>query len=117
MRRAIALIVIVVALALPTVPVEAADKTQKVKSEIRRVFGKHASKALRVAYCESRYNPRAVSRTLDVGVFQINWRWHRRPGESFASFKRRMFDINANVRKAHRLSRGGTSWKAWVCQP
>jgi len=29
--------------------------------------------AMRVAFCESSYNTRAVSRTGDVGLFQINW--------------------------------------------
>jgi len=89
----------------------------KIVALIAAVFGVHAHEALNVAQCESRLNPGAVSRTRDVGVFQINYRWHRRPGESFAHFRRRMSNPRTNIRFAYRLSRGGRDWHAWVCQP
>lgn len=80
------------------------------------VFGTKCAPAMRVAYCESRLRPDAVSRTRDVGVFQVNYAAHRKRGESFTAFKRRMSDVRRNVEFAYRLSRGGTDWDAWVCR-
>ena len=77
---------------------------------ICQVFGAHCGMALRVARCESRLNPRAVSATGDVGLFQVNYSAHGWPGESFSEFRRRMSDVDKNVRYAYRLSRGGTDW-------
>lgn len=83
------------------------------RQTIRQVFGARAPLALRVARCESRLRARAVSSTHDVGIFQVNYSAHHRSGESFAAFKRRMFDVGTNVRFAYRLSRHGTDFSPW----
>lgn len=80
---------------------------------ICRVFGPKCAKAVEVAYCESGMRADAVSRTRDVGVFQVNYATHRKRGESFAAFKRRMSDVDRNVAFAYRLSKGGRDWGAW----
>lgn len=80
---------------------------------ICRAFGPSCAKAVEVAYCESGMRPDAVSRTRDVGVFQINYDAHHKRGESFAAFKRRMSNVERNVAFALRLSRGGRDWSAW----
>lgn len=67
-----------------------------------------------VAYRESSFRRTAVSPTSDYGLFQINYRWHRRSGESRPAFATRMFDLLGNVRYAARLSRGGRDWHAWA---
>ena len=87
-----------------------AREARPVRAVICDVFGSRCAAALRVARCESGLDPRAVSRTRDVGVFQVNFAAHRWPGESFAQFKRRLFDVEKNVRYAYRLSRDGTEW-------
>lgn len=80
---------------------------------ICETFGTKCHLAIQVAYCESRLNPRAVSRTQDVGLFQANFAAHHRRGESFSEFRRRMSDPERNVAFAWRLSRRGTDWSAW----
>lgn len=82
---------------------------------IRRVFGPNAGAALRIVRCESRFDPHAVSRTHDYGLFQANYRAHHWRGESRAAFARRHFNVAYHVRWAFRLSRGGTYWRPWVC--
>lgn len=101
-------LVCVVAVAVFTAPSQATPTRA-----ICKVFGKRCAAAVRVARCESRLNPRAVSRTRDVGLFQVNYAAHGWRGESFAEFYRRMADVQRNVQYAYRLSRGGTSWGAW----
>lgn len=81
---------------------------------IDRRFRSHARVARCIAWFESKRRRYAVSRTDDVGVFQINYLAHHRPGESFVSFKRRFFNVTTNVDFAYRLSSGGTSWGAWT---
>lgn len=96
-------------LALTAQPASASS----VQRTICGVFKKRCAQAIRVARCESGLNPRAVSRTGDVGLMQINYSAHHWPGESFAEFRRRMSDPMRNLRYAYRLSRGGTSWSHW----
>jgi Lysozyme like domain len=67
-----------------------------------------------VAFVESSFRRTAVSPTSDYGLFQINYRWHRRSGETRPAFATRMFDLRGNVRYAARLSRGGHDWHAWA---
>lgn len=85
-----------------------------IRTRIAYVFGAHASTAILVAWCESRLNPDTVSGwNGSVGLFQADYRSHRKPGESFSSFRRRLTDVDRNLRFAFRLSRGGTDWTAW----
>ena len=96
----------------------------RAESIIRQVFGTNASKALRVAYCETggTFSPRAANpgdhhsdgSRGSWGLFQVG-SLHRSRGESVESFRQRMFDPWQNARLAYRLSRGGTSWGPWSC--
>lgn len=81
-----------------------------VEQAICLVFRDRCAIAVRVARCESKLDPNAVSDTRDVGVFQINWRAHRRPGETFAAFRARYTDAVANIAYAFQLSHGGRDW-------
>ena len=80
---------------------------------ICRVFGSTCAKAVEVSYCESGMRADAVSRTRDVGLFQVNYAAHHKRGEAFAAFKRRMSDPERNAAFAYRLSRGGRDWSPW----
>jgi soluble lytic murein transglycosylase-like protein len=81
-----------------------------------RHFGPNADAALRVAWCESRYDPFAVGAAGERGIFQIH-PVHignlARLGLSWDA----MFDAEANATYAAYLSRGGTDWSHWTCKP
>jgi len=83
----------------------------KIVALILSVFGVHGHQAVDVATCESKLQPSVVSHG-NVGLFQVN-QIHRRRGESFASFARRMKDPRTNVLFAWRLSRHGTDFSPW----
>lgn len=89
-------------------------------SAIRQVFGENA-RAVKVARCESRLNPRAVSPTGDYGLFQLNRRtWdparnpRARPYWPRGKDWRHVFDPVVNARVAYAISRRGTDfWTHW----
>ena len=83
----------------------------KIVALILAVFGVHGHQALKVATCESRLHPRA-QHTTSVGLFQIDYLNHRR-GESFAAFRRRMWNPRQNVLEAFRLSKHGADFSPW----
>ena len=85
-----------------------------VPDMIRAVFGPYAGQALRIAACESGYNPGAVNRSSNAsGVFQFlpsTW-----AGTPYAG--RSVFDANANINAAYWLfARDGHTWREWQCQ-
>lgn len=87
------------------------SRTASIRA-IRTVFGARAPAAIRVASCETggTFYARAVGRAGERGLFQIHpihFSWAQ-PG--------RLFDPVWNSRVAYRLSRGGTSWRAWSCR-
>lgn len=74
---------------------------------IQAYFGEaHSEAACRVSYCESRWNPDAVSPGGHVGYFQISpiHGWHAST------------DPETNVAFAYELSKGGTDWSQWACR-
>lgn len=87
---------------------------------IRQVFGPTAWAALRVAECESHLWPRALGADGERGLFQIH-PIHRRsasnPDGLSAWTWAHMFDARVNARVAYRMSKRGTDWDPWTCQP
>ena len=86
-----------------------------VKAMIVDTFGTHAGHALRVAACESGYDPHArhVNRngTVDYGVFQIN---SGGTLQSLGITAAQALDAETNIRAAYRLFRK-RGWQPWVC--
>jgi len=88
---------------------------QRVINMIYAKFGKgwQGQKAVRVAACESGFNPRAANwrdaNGGSHGLFQINGA-HR----GWVNFNR-IYNPAYNINVAYRLSRGGNSWSAWSC--
>lgn len=81
---------------------------------IRLVFpASTEAAAIRVARCETggTFNPRAVGRAGERGLFQIH------PVHFSWAQPHRLFDPVWNSRVAFRLSRGGTNWRPWTCKP
>jgi soluble lytic murein transglycosylase-like protein len=87
-------------------------KPKTIKGMIEREFGKHADEALRIAFCESRFDTDDVSSAGAVGVFQIRpvdhgWRVAKVRGKD-------LFDPWTNVRVAHHIYEH-QGWGPWVC--
>jgi soluble lytic murein transglycosylase-like protein len=85
---------------------EASSMTDGCPEIIHAYFGDAAPRACAIAWCESRWNPNAISYTHDYGLFQIN----RIHGLGLSAL-----DPETNVAFAYRLSKGGADWSAWSC--
>ena len=89
-------------------------------NEIRSVFGPYAGQALRVAACESGYNPNArnptpVGRAHAAGVFQIldTSTWYTTSYRGYSPY-----NAWANIHAAYEIfHRDGNSWREWACKP
>lgn len=88
-------------------------KPKSIEDMITDEFGKHADEALRIAFCESKFDTDDVSSAGAVGVFQIRPQNH---GWRVGKVKKGkdLFDPLTNVRVArHIFERQG--WQPWVC--
>jgi Transglycosylase SLT domain len=100
-----------VAYSAPAAP----SSSGSVQGLIQSAFGAYAGQALRVAACESGYNPNAVNASSGAtGVFQFLYStWL---GTPYAKYSRT--NAWANVNAAHYVfARDGNSWREWTCQP
>ena len=94
-------------------PVEE-PKEESIEDMIRRIAqeesmsSEEAEKFVRLAWCESRYNPNAVSKTNDHGLFQINARY-------WNFDKERIYDAEYNTRYAMQVVYPKQGFSAWVC--
>lgn len=94
-------------------------RSADVQSMIDQVFGPYAPSALRIAQCESGFNPSAynpmpIGYSHAQGVFQILYpsTWS---GTSQAGLS--PYDAWANIVAAHEIFvRDGYSWREWACQ-
>ena len=77
---------------------------------VRIGFGAEAANAMRIVACESVWNPRAVSRTSDYGLFQINQRYNAEGWRKGAN----IFDPVWNTRIALYFYRT-RGWHDWTC--
>jgi hypothetical protein len=79
-------------------------------------FGANTDAALRVAACESGFNPGAKNpRSSASGMFQfLSSTWERTTGESYPG---NVFDAESNIAAAAKLSKGGSDWGQWSCRP
>ncbi len=74
-------------------------------------------KAIRVATCESRMQPDAVSRSGDYGLFQINKVTWEKTVKGWGYTWDEMFDAEANADVAYRIYKlAGNSWSPWSCR-
>jgi hypothetical protein len=112
-----------------TTPTTAAGSTQvaasaehtytpdEVKLIITEVFGPaDGPAAIRVAHCESRLNPKAISRGGgNWGLFQLNT-VHRKRVESMGYKWEDVLDPWVNARIAKQMF-DGSGWRPWACKP
>lgn len=91
---------------------------ETIEDEIRSVFGEYADEAFKILECENRnLDPEAVNinkDSKDLGVFQINTKWHG--FLKSVNNERYLFDPAINIRIAWRIFEdSGYSFKLWSC--
>lgn len=97
----------------PSTEAEATTKSEPTIPEtIQTVFGADAPVALRVAECESRFDPGAVGPYGSIGVFQIHppshaWRVESVDGSGLT-------DPDTNIRVARQIQQD-EGWRPWTC--
>ena len=89
------------------------SEEMSIPEMIKAVFGNRSGEALRVASCESRYDPNARNGSY-VGVFQIHHRTHAWRIEKVGG--KDLYDPLTNVRVAHSLMTD-KGWGPWTCSP
>ena len=97
---------------LVLVDVADASPYTRARAAVCQVFTPCAP-AMRVVRCETggTYDARARGGAGERGLFQIH------PVHFGWVDERRLYEPLYNARIAYRLSRGGTSWRAWTCRP
>jgi len=86
------------------------------QQQIAQIFGAKAAEAERVAWCESRLDPSAVSSTNDHGLFQINATYHRTSFEQVTGQPWEMvYDGFWNTVYAKHLY-DTQGWQPWTCR-
>lgn len=91
-----------------------------IDSILRNVFGTEYRTALRVAKCESRLDPNAISDTNDHGLLQINattWNkpWHSDPVAQYIGNNwHNVYDPYHNALMAKKI-RDRYGWSKWSC--
>lgn len=118
----------------PVVVVEAnkeLTEQQKIQQYIIEVFGKDAMQALKIAECESRFNPHTIGDTHlmsnnaqtgeligdSIGIFQVrtggsDWNRAKANGMSVEEFRAKLHDYKYNIDYAKTIfDRSG--WEAW----
>jgi soluble lytic murein transglycosylase-like protein len=99
------------------VVVAAAMDVPSMIADAARRWGVDASRLLRVAWCESKYNPLATSRYGHRGVFQFDnatWR-ERAPLAGLSADFGVAYDARANIEVAASTFAAGQWWR-WSCR-
>ena len=89
-----------------------ASTVAQARAEVWRLWGRNAPRMICIIGRESQWNPRAVSRTGDHGLMQLNaYSWRRSFGARWAS----VYDPVANVRMGYDIYRiqGFRAWTAY----
>ncbi len=86
------------------------------QQQIATVFGHRVAEAERVAWCESKLDPGAVSTTNDHGLFQINGVHERTFVEVTGQPWDMVYDGYWNTVYAKHLY-DTQGWSPWTCQP
>lgn len=97
----------------------AASNQADMISIIRQTFGPYSDQAIRIARCESTFNPNAtnsyaIGNSHAAGLFQILYpsTWY---GTSQAHNS--PYDASANAKAAYEIfQRDGYSWREWECK-
>lgn len=109
----IAAILVALALSLAITPARAATPKQNAINAIRAVFGKYASQAIRVAYCETggTFSLNATNGQYR-GLFQMG-SWER------ATYSRGRYStaLDQTMAAWRYFAATGYDWSPWECKP
>ena len=120
----------------PVVVVQEQDteltEQQKIQQYIIEVFGKDAMQALKIAECESRFNPHIIGDTHlmsnnaqtgewigdSIGIFQIrtggsDWNRAKANGMSVEEFRAKLKDYKYNIDYAKTIFDRAGDWSPW----
>lgn len=81
----------------------------QVKNIICKVFGPYCNEALRVSWCESRWDVRAENGQY-LGLFQMGYRARVKYGHSLNAW------VQARAAKRYFID-SGKDWSPWSCKP
>lgn len=93
-------------------PVATYETRDDIEALIRATFPEEPERAVRVAWCESRFKPDAYNpknNSHDGGIFQISLRWH---GAELAERGLDRFDIEDNIAFS-RILYDRNGWQDW----
>ncbi len=84
--------------------------------KVEAVFGANSDRMLKIAFCESGYKTDVISRTSDIGFFQINLaaHWDKIQGITRAEKIVWLQDIDNNIAFA-KLLFDKSGFNPWVC--
>ncbi|MFA5128560.1 MAG: transglycosylase SLT domain-containing protein [Patescibacteria group bacterium] len=93
-----------------------ANGNSEIKDYIRSLWGDETERAFEIVNCESGWKTAIISRTNDVGLFQINLaaHWAQIPGEDRAEKILWLQNWRNNVEFAYMLW-ADQGWRPWVC--
>ncbi|MBI5071661.1 transglycosylase SLT domain-containing protein [Candidatus Falkowbacteria bacterium] len=91
-------------------------ENSEIKNYIRSLWGEETERAFEIVWCESGFKTDVISRTGDVGLFQINLaaHWTQIPGEDRVEKILWLQDWRNNVEFAYMLW-ADQGWRPWVC--
>ncbi len=99
----------------PALPLLSQRATTELMDKVKAVFGKDADMAFRIISCESGWRTDVISRTNDIGLFQINLAAH---GVKIALTRAEQIawlqNPDNNIAFAYELFKK-SSWAPWVC--
>lgn len=97
-----------------TLPEYADEPMGDIEWLIRQTFPETPDKAVRVARCESKLNPRAISPTSDYGLMQVNI-VHRGLASSMGYRWEQMLEVMPNLAVARAIYDDAGGWGPWTC--
>lgn len=87
----------------------------EIQQAICDAFGSACAQALRVAKCESGFNPRATNGS-HRGLFQISTRWHAARTQRMGYTLDQLWEVGPNIAVAVAIY-NEQGWAPWECKP
>ena len=101
----------------PATPFYPPEAYNDIKDEIQAVFGADSDMALKIVKCESGFKTEIISKTNDVGIFQVNLaaHWEVIPGQTRAEKILWLQNPTNNIEFAYMLFTKRGNFNDWVC--
>ena len=101
----------------PATPFYPPNAYADIKDEIQAVFEADSDMALKIVKCESGFKTDVISKTNDVGIFQVNLatHWDTIPGQTRAEKILWLQNPINNIQFAYMLFTKRGNFNDWVC--